>query len=224
MKTFVHLHRDSRHGAETGVTPGEGLVQVGGEPLKLVGYLALLVAGFYLIRHIVRRRVERKQWDGVPVPRAWFPDEESEGLMAEESTELVLESDLVRDVVTHDEAEQLALCLIDRAFNNAEKPQRRFRASIPANPREDTDLRLMAYIKQRRREASHRPGLSAAYAETRDALVDATRALRVIDDSRGDAVTERQHAAVAELRRLINVCEAALGHGPFSPGKGLSHG
>lgn len=82
MKAFVHLHRVSRHSAETVVTPGESLVQVGGEQLiaiaKLAGALAVLIGCFYLVRYIVRRRVERKQWDGVPVPRAWFPDEESE--------------------------------------------------------------------------------------------------------------------------------------------------
>jgi hypothetical protein len=52
--------------------------------------------------------------------------------------------------VTHEEAEQLALAYIDKAFNNPEKPGRRVRHSIPANPREDSDLRLMAYIRQRR--------------------------------------------------------------------------
>lgn len=62
--------------------------------------------------------------------------------------------------------------------------------------------------------ANHLPGLSAAYDATRSALVEATSALRVIDDSRGPAVTELQRTAVDELRRLIGVCELALGHGP----------
>lgn len=58
-------------------------------------------------------------------------------------------------VISHEEAEQIALAYIDKAFNNPEKPERRLRHSIPANPREDTDLRLMAYIKQQRtREAT----------------------------------------------------------------------
>lgn len=56
--------------------------------------------------------------------------------------------------VTHDEAEQLALACIDAAFNNSPRADgRRFRASIPVNPREDTDVRLMAYIRQQRAKA-----------------------------------------------------------------------
>lgn len=60
------------------------------------------------------------------------------------------------DEVTHDEAEQLALACIDKVYGNPEKPGRRWRASIPANPREDTDLRLMAYIRQQRAKGERR--------------------------------------------------------------------
>lgn len=61
-------------------------------------------------------------------------------------------SDLDKRVghVSHDEAELLAMAYIDKAFNNPENPGRRVRHSIPANPREDSDLRLMAYIRQQR--------------------------------------------------------------------------
>lgn len=41
------------------------------EQLESWCWIAMLVATYYLIR----RRVELKQWDGVPVPRAWFPEE-----------------------------------------------------------------------------------------------------------------------------------------------------
>lgn len=57
--------------------------------------------------------------------------------------------------VTHDEAEELALVLIDKAFGNAEKPGRRFRASIPVHC-QDTDVRMMAYIRQQRAAAKAR--------------------------------------------------------------------
>lgn len=51
--------------------------------------------------------------------------------------------------VTHDEAEQIALAYIDVAFNNPPKQGRRVAHSIPVSAR-DTDVRLMAYIRQQR--------------------------------------------------------------------------
>jgi hypothetical protein len=60
--------------------------------------------------------------------------------------------------ITHDEAEQLALACIDAAFGNAPLADgRRFRASIPVDPRTDTDIRLMAYIKQQRAKDAGQP-------------------------------------------------------------------
>lgn len=135
-------------------------------------------------------------------------------------------------IVTHDEAAQLALTLIDKAFGNPEKPGRRWQASIPADPRRDTDIRMMAYIWQQKakafsepppsvdsvkvgRRASLLPGLSAAYDEVRAALVGALGALRSIDSSRHEPADERQRAAVAELRRIIDTCEHALVNPPF---------
>jgi hypothetical protein len=52
--------------------------------------------------------------------------------------------------ISHDEAESIALAYIDHAFGNPEKPGRRVKHCIPADPRSDTDIRLMAYIKQQR--------------------------------------------------------------------------
>lgn len=53
--------------------------------------------------------------------------------------------------ISHDEATELALAYIDKAFNNPPHPSgRRVLHSIPANPRTDSDLRLMAYIRQQR--------------------------------------------------------------------------
>lgn len=52
--------------------------------------------------------------------------------------------------ISHDEAAEIALAYIDKAFGNKEKPGRRVLHCIPANPKTDTDLRLMAYIAQQR--------------------------------------------------------------------------
>lgn len=53
-----------------------------------------------------------------------------------------------REPITHDEAAKLALTFINHFFNNPgrDKPQ----ASIPADPSRDTDIRLMAYIRQQK--------------------------------------------------------------------------
>jgi hypothetical protein len=49
--------------------------------------------------------------------------------------------------VSHDEAQEIALRFVDGHFgNDNERP----RVSIPANPRRDDDLRLLAYIEQQR--------------------------------------------------------------------------
>lgn len=66
--------------------------------------------------------------------------------------------------ISHDEAESIAMAYIDKAFGNPEKPGRRVRHCIPANPREDTDIRLMAYIKQQRAAASRLVEIESALA------------------------------------------------------------
>lgn len=85
---------------------------------------------------------------------------------------------------------------------------------------EEENARLRQDLEDVRARASHLPGLSAAYDAVRAALSEATAALRTIDASRGEPVTELQRAAVAELRRLIGTCELALGHGECRPSKG----
>jgi len=84
--------------------------------------------------------------------------------------------------VTHEEAQQLALCLIDKCFNNPEKPGRRWQASIPVSP-QDTDVRMMAYIRQQKalaesRGAQSRPDSSVGSSGSQDR---ATWAVRVLD-------------------------------------------
>jgi hypothetical protein len=64
--------------------------------------------------------------------------------------------------ITHEEAEQLALVMIDKCFNNPEKPGRRWQASIPVSA-QDTDVRLMAYIKQQKARGIP-PGDGLGYA------------------------------------------------------------
>lgn len=52
----------------------------------------------------------------------------------------------VKDVISHDEAMEIVSRMVNSHFNrtNAEH----MRTSIPANPKRDDDLRMIAYIKQ----------------------------------------------------------------------------
>jgi len=53
--------------------------------------------------------------------------------------------------------------------------------------------------------------LARSASELRAALELATSALVTIDDTRGPPATQRQSAAVDELRRILGVCRLALG-------------
>jgi hypothetical protein len=68
-------------------------------------------------------------------------------------------------LVSHKEAKNIAQAYIDVAFKNPEKPGRRVTHSIPACPRRDTDIRLMAYIgQQEERDAELRRAMAVVNA------------------------------------------------------------
>jgi hypothetical protein len=105
--------------------------------------------------------------------------------------------------VSHDEAEQIALAYVDHAFGNPEKPGRRIRHCIPANPREDTDIRLMAYIKQQRQQAA---SLAAA-----DAKIEALEAeLELAWSDEHDPLPKRVAELTETLLRSESVANAEL--------------
>jgi hypothetical protein len=128
--------------------------------------------------------------------------------------------------MTHDEAEQIALAYIDKAFNNPEKLGRRIRHSIPANPREDTDLRLMAYIEQQR---GSQAALVVALREKREAEAEVGRqrqcrlaneaelieADKRIGELRGQLASERAGRERAE-RMLHRICHHAAIVAPYA--------
>ena len=52
--------------------------------------------------------------------------------------------------ISHDEAQEATLRLINSHFNNPRDTHEHARISIPANPDRDDDLILFAYIRQQR--------------------------------------------------------------------------
>ena len=60
-------------------------------------------------------------------------------------TDLTDANEYVKEVISHTEAFEILSRMCNSHFNN---PGEHMRASIPANPRRDDDLRLHAYIKQ----------------------------------------------------------------------------
>ena len=75
-------------------------------------------------------------------------------------------------VISHDEANNIAMGYIDHCFGNPEKIERRVAHSIPANERRDSDLRLTEYIRQQR-EKSDKLDRAMAVVKAAEAVVDA---------------------------------------------------
>jgi hypothetical protein len=69
----------------------------------------------------------------------------------------------VESPIAHDEAKAIALKFINQHFNNPDRE--RPRASIPADPKRDDDLRLMAYIRQQEARESAVAALVEAAGE-----------------------------------------------------------
>lgn len=107
--------------------------------------------------------------------------------------------------VSHEEAERIALAYIDKAFNNPEKPDRRVRHSIPANPREDTDLRLMAYIKQQRETEAD----TVSRAE-HEAALEADTAKREVDEEVINHLQAQLTSQQAEHERVVDALSSQL--------------
>lgn len=79
--------------------------------------------------------------------------------------------DALCGTVTHDEAEEAVHRMIASHFNKIDTEH--MRASIPANPKRDDDLRVLAYIQQQRKASAKRAnvaGLEAQNAVLREAL------------------------------------------------------
>jgi hypothetical protein len=76
----------------------------------------------------------------------------------------------VKDVISHEEAEQMLARFCASHFNN---PTEHARIRIPADPKHDDDLRLHAYIRQRRAaESVGAPQERAEVATVRYVRVD----------------------------------------------------
>ena len=71
-------------------------------------------------------------------------------------------------------------------------------------------IRKKAYVGGSLDACDANARLIAAAPALLEACRDTRRALVAIDDSRGEPITDDQRAAVAELRRVIGVADAAI--------------
>lgn len=120
------------------------------------------------------------------------------------------------EIISHDEAEVIALRFINQHFDNAgERP----RASIPANPKRDDDLRLMAYIRQQkwRNSPPASEGVEDGLATNLEEAIEFVRSLPVGSmgeghDSRGETWPLRDELAdsLCRIRAAILEATAAL--------------
>lgn len=105
-------------------------------------------------------------------------------------------------MVSHDEAKDIALAYIDKAFNNPERPGRvRIRHTIPASYRDNTDLRLCAYIDQQKRQASADAATIAGFADMAHVIAD------ILGDDDGEAGALARELEV-KIRRAMRYTPA----------------
>ena len=79
--------------------------------------------------------------------RARTPDDLEKVIALIETRPSLADADeYVKDVISHNEAMEMVHRMIHSHFNR--KDAEHMRASIPANPKRDDDLRMVAYIKQ----------------------------------------------------------------------------
>jgi len=91
-------------------------------------------------------------------------------------------------IVSHDEARKIAQKFIDAFFNNPGKD--RLRATIPADPQRDDDIRLCAYIAQQKSINNWQPVKTAPRDGTEFLAVWKTGVMGVVSSHDGEWMVE----------------------------------
>lgn len=112
--------------------------------------------------------------------------------------------------ITHEEAAEIAQRFIDRHFGNKDGNERDIypRISIPARPRRDDDIRLLAYIEQQEARDAEVSALRARLARLADELEGEKRAHGAHHSHENETIVA-QRERIAELEREVERLRAS---------------